>query len=48
MKKGVDHWKARGLDFSRIFSASRRSFPAVARRHCETQDHGLAAALDHA
>ena len=44
-KKGVEHWKARGLDFSRIFH--QPSAPAgVARYHCEEQDHRLAKALD--
>ncbi|HRH80733.1 MAG TPA: glutamate synthase-related protein [Thiobacillaceae bacterium] len=46
MKKGVEHWKARSLDFSRIFYMP--PVPAgVARYHCETQDHGLDRALDH-
>src|SRR6266404_5990040 len=46
MKKGVEHWKAKGLDFSRIFAMP--DVPAeVARFHCETQDHGLAKALDN-
>ncbi len=46
MKKGVDHWKAKGLDFSRIFY--QPPMPEdVARHHCEQQDHGLARALDH-
>jgi glutamate synthase (NADPH) large chain len=46
MKKGIDHWKARGLDFSRIFY--QPSMPAdVARRVVDVQDHGLAKALDH-
>src|SRR2546426_1037697 len=46
MKKGVEHWKAKGLDFSRIFAMP--SVPAeVARFHCETQDHGLEKALDN-
>jgi len=46
MKNGISHWKARGLDFSRIFHMP--TVPAqVARRHCETQDHGLVRALDH-
>ena len=46
MRRGIDHWKAGGLDFSRIFY--QPPMPAdVARRHCETQDHGLAGALDH-
>ena len=32
-KKAVDHWKARGLDFSKIFH--RPDVPAdVARYHC--------------
>ncbi|CAG0961510.1 hypothetical protein RHDC4_00719, partial [Rhodocyclaceae bacterium] len=46
MKDGIEHWKAKGLDFSRIFHMP--AVPAdVARHHCETQDHGLAGALDH-
>ncbi|HMA31141.1 MAG TPA: glutamate synthase-related protein, partial [Casimicrobiaceae bacterium] len=46
MRKGVEHWKARGLDFSRVFH--QPAMPAeVARHHCESQDHGLANALDH-
>jgi len=44
-KQGIEHWKARGLDFSRIFAAPRMP-PEVARHHCETQDHGLDKALD--
>ena len=47
MRAGIDHWKARGLDFSRIFYMP--PVPAeVARHHCETQDHNLGKALDHA
>ena len=39
-RKGVEHWKAKGLDFSRVFHQPQ--VPAeVARRHCESQDHGL-------
>jgi glutamate synthase (NADPH) large chain len=46
MRKGVEHWKAKGLDFSRIFAMP--SVPAeVARFHCEAQDHGLGKALDN-
>lgn len=45
-KKGIDHWKARGLDFSRIFYMPPMP-PEVARYKCEEQDHGLAKALDH-
>jgi glutamate synthase (NADPH/NADH) large chain len=46
MKKGVDHWKAKGLDFSRIFYR-RPEVAGVSSRHTETQDHGLRGALDH-
>jgi len=46
MKKGIEHWKAKGLDFSRVFH--QPDMPAeVARFHCESQDHGLSRALDH-
>jgi glutamate synthase (NADPH/NADH) large chain len=45
MKQGVEHWKARGLDFGRVFY--RPDMPAaVSRRHTEVQDHGLEKALD--
>jgi glutamate synthase (NADPH/NADH) large chain len=44
-KKGITHWKARGLDFSRVFH--RPEVPAdVARTHVSTQEHGLERALD--
>jgi glutamate synthase (NADPH/NADH) large chain len=46
MKKGIDHWKAKGLDFTKIFY--QPAVPAdVPRYQVETQDHGLAKALDH-
>jgi len=46
MRQGIDHWKARGLDFSRVFY--QPPMPAEVARHvCEQQDHGLAGALDH-
>ncbi len=45
-RRGIEHWKARGLDYSRIFH--QVSMPGgVARRRCEDQDHGLDKALDH-
>ncbi len=45
-KKGIEHWKARGLDFSRIFHLP--DIPAdVPRYNTESQDHGLEKALDH-
>ena len=44
-KKGIAHWKARGLDFSRVFHQPEA--PAeVPRFHVESQDHGLERALD--
>jgi glutamate synthase domain-containing protein 2/glutamate synthase domain-containing protein 3 len=45
-KKGVEHWKAKGLDFSRVFYQPQVDAD-VARLHVETQDHGLERALDH-
>ncbi|WP_338911313.1 glutamate synthase-related protein [Mycetohabitans rhizoxinica] len=45
-RKGIEHWKARGLDFSRIFHVPETD-AEVARRHVDTQDHGLDRALDH-
>jgi glutamate synthase (NADPH/NADH) large chain len=45
-KKSIEHWKARGLDFSKIFQAP--NVPAsVPKFQVETQDHGLTTALDH-
>ncbi len=45
-KKGIEHWKAKGLDFSRIFH--QPDVPSeVSRRQVETQDHGLDKALDN-
>jgi len=46
MRRGVDHWKARGLDFERIFYLPPMP-PEVARFKCEEQDHRLEHALDH-
>jgi len=44
-KKGIEHWKAKGLDFTRIFHLPAVE-ASVARRNTETQDHGLDRALD--
>ena len=45
MRRGLQHWKAQGLDFSRLFAQPQ--VPAdVARFHVETQDHCLEKALD--
>ncbi|GMA14148.1 glutamate synthase subunit alpha (plasmid) [Deinococcus metallilatus] len=43
-RKGIEHWKARGLDFSRLFYRAEPS--GLARRHFGQQDHGLHGALD--
>ncbi|MBQ0931237.1 glutamate synthase-related protein [Ideonella alba] len=44
-RKAVSHWKAKGLDFSKVFHVPQ--VPAgVARFHVDTQDHGLGKALD--
>ena len=45
-KKGIEHWKARGLDFSNIFHLPEAPI-SVARQHVETQEHGLENELDH-
>jgi len=43
--KLIDHWKARGLDFSRLFE--RPEAPAGVNIHkCEPQDHGIHTILD--
>jgi len=45
-RKAVDHWKARGLDFSAILYQPQ--VPARVARRCVTaQDHGLSQALDY-
>ena len=45
-KKAVDHWKARGLDFSKILYQPKVG-PEVGR-YCQiAQDHGLERALDN-
>ena len=46
VNEAVDHWKARGLDFSAILY--NPPVPSrVARRCIDSQDHGLEKALDH-
>ena len=45
-RKGIDHWKAQGLDFARLFAQA--NVPAdVPRFHVEAQDHGLERSLDN-
>ncbi len=44
-KAAIDHWKAKGLDFSKLFQ--RPEVPAdVAIRHCERQKHPIDDVLD--
>jgi glutamate synthase domain-containing protein 2/glutamate synthase domain-containing protein 1/glutamate synthase domain-containing protein 3 len=46
MRTAVDHWKAKGLDFSAILY--NPPVPErIARRRVQEQDHGLKNALDH-
>lgn len=45
-RHAIFHWKAAGLDFTRIFHQPDMPI-SVARRHAEEQDHGLIHALDH-
>ena len=45
MKKGVEHWKARGLDFSRLLAQPQVPV-GTPLFHVATQDHGLEKALD--
>ena len=45
-RQALDHWKAKGLDFSAILHSPQ--VPArIARRCIQSQDHGLAQALDY-
>ncbi|WP_439112864.1 glutamate synthase-related protein [Hydrogenophaga sp.] len=45
-KQGIEHWKARGLDFSRLLAMP--AVPAdVPRFHTQTQEHGLEKSLDN-
>ncbi len=46
MRAALDHWKARGLDFSTILYNPLVP-ERVARRRVQPQDHGLEQALDH-
>ncbi len=43
--KLVEHWKARGLDFSKLFTKPAAG-PGVKIYKCEPQDHGIAKVLD--
>ena len=43
-RRGIDHWKARGLDFSRLLHATPSDEPPY---HTLEQNHNLEKALDH-
>ena len=45
MRKGIEHWKASGLDFSRLLAVPQVGAD-VPRLHVAAQDHGLDKALD--
>jgi len=45
MRRAIDHWKAKGLDYSRILHKPEAG-QDVAVYNCEDQDHGLDKALD--
>ena len=45
-RSGIEHWKAQGLDFSKVFYMPATP-QGVARHQCEEQDHGIEHALDH-
>src|SRR6185436_20101645 len=45
-RKAVDHWKAKGLDYSNILYQPDVE-PGAPRRRMVAQDHGLADALDN-
>jgi glutamate synthase (NADPH/NADH) large chain len=46
MRQALDHWKARGVDLSKLLYQTPAK-PSVAIRVCEQQNHGLDGALDH-
>ncbi len=46
MRKGIAHWKARGLDFTRLLAVPQVG-PEVPVRHVDLQDHGLEKSLDN-
>jgi len=45
MRRAIDHWKARGLDYSRLLTKPAVG-TEVALYNCEQQNHGLDKALD--
>jgi glutamate synthase (NADPH/NADH) large chain/glutamate synthase (ferredoxin) len=48
MRQGIAHWKASGLDFSRLFAMPKSNGTNdMPRFHTETQAHGLEKSLDN-
>ncbi len=45
-RKAIEHWKAKGLDLSRILQKPATA-PGEKVYNCETQDHGIDRALDN-
>ncbi len=46
MRKAIDHWKAKGVDLSRLLQ--KPDVPEEVKLYnCEAQEHGLEQALDH-
>ena len=43
----IDHWKAKGLDLSRILTPAKAVFPNTGTYQTIAQDHGLEKALDN-
>jgi glutamate synthase (NADPH/NADH) large chain len=46
MRRAVNHWKAKGIDLSRLLYRAPAA-PGVAVYNCETQNHGLENAMDN-
>jgi glutamate synthase (NADPH/NADH) large chain/glutamate synthase (ferredoxin) len=46
MRRGIEHWKACGLDFTRLLAVPQVG-PEVPVRHVENQEHGLEKSLDN-
>jgi glutamate synthase (NADPH/NADH) large chain len=46
MRRAVDHWKAKGVDLSKLLYQPKAK-PGVAIHNCETQNHNLDRAIDH-
>ena len=47
MRRAIDHWKAQGLDFTRLLHQAPGRPGGRDSINCEAQDHGLDKALDH-